>query len=107
MNNERVVDEKRLEELRIRIDSLDVELVRILNERSSHALEIGNLKDALGLEAIQLGREHEVLDRVRSVNSGPLDSGAVTRLFKEIIEETRRIEYLSLKKEEPKKSEKP
>lgn len=107
MNNEGVVDEKRLEELRIRIDSLDVELVRILNERSSHALEIGNLKAALGLEAIQLGREHEVLDHVRSVNSGPLDSGAVTRLFKEIIEETRRIEHLSLRKKEPKKSEKP
>ena len=106
MSDERVVDKNRIEELRVRIDALDVELVRILNERSSHALEIGNLKDALGMEAIQRGRENEVLDNVRSVNSGPLDSGAVTRLFKEIIEETRRIEYLSLRKEEPKKLEK-
>ena len=87
----------RVEELRGRIDKLDDELVRLLNERASHALEIGRLKHALGLERHQPAREIKVLDHARSTNSGPLDAGAITRLFERIIDEARRLEGLAAK----------
>ena len=72
--------------MRGRIDKLDDQLVRLLNERASHALEIGHLKNALGLETHQPAREIEVLDHARSTNGGPLDTGAITRLFERIID---------------------
>ena len=90
----------RVEELRGRIDKLDDQLVRLLNERASHALEIGELKQALGLESHQPAREIEVLDHARSTNGGPLDEGAITRLFERIIDEARRLERLAAKERE-------
>lgn len=83
-----------LDELRERIDQLDAELIRLLNERAACALEIGRTKVSLGLETYQPGREHEVLRRVRERNPGPLDGEAVTRLFERIIEEARRLEQI-------------
>ena len=90
----------RVEELRGRIDKLDDQLVRLLNERASHALEIGHLKHALGLESHQPAREIEVLNHARSTNGGPLDTGAITRLFERIIDEARRLERLAAKEGE-------
>jgi len=83
-----------LEQLRKRIDELDEELIRLLNERAVCALEIGRAKVSLGLEIYQPGREDEVLRRVRERNPGPLDGEAVTRLFERIIEEARRLEQI-------------
>ena len=88
------VDAK-LKEFRDRIDRLDEELVRLLNARASCANEIGHLKDQVGMETYQPSRESQVLEHVRGVNPGPLDSGAITRLFERIIDESRRLERLA------------
>ena len=84
-----------LKEFRSRIDRLDEELVRLLNARASCASEIGHLKDRVGMETYQPSREVEVLRHVRAVNPGPLDDGAITRLFERIIDESRRLERLA------------
>ena len=54
-----------IEALRQRIDELDERLVRLLNDRAGCALEIGRIKQALGLEIYQPEREREVLRHVR------------------------------------------
>ena len=82
----------RMDELRHRIDRLDAELVRLLNARAACADEIGRLKDDVGIEIYQPQREQDVLGHVRAVNTGPLDQGAITRLFERIIDESRRLE---------------
>lgn len=81
-----------LDELRRRIDALDAQLVALLNQRATCALQIGRLKDAAGLPVYQPSREAEVLTNVRRHNGGPLDAAAVTRLFERIIDEARRLE---------------
>lgn len=81
-----------LDELRRRIDALDEQLVALLNQRASCALEIGRLKDAAGVPVYQPTREAEVLANVRSHSAGPLDGAAMTRLFERIIDEARRLE---------------
>ena len=58
------------------------------------------VKDALGLESHQPAREIEVIDHARSTNGGPLDTGAITRLFERIIDEARRLERLAAKEHE-------
>jgi chorismate mutase len=81
-----------LDELRQRIDALDAQLVALLNARAGCALEIGHLKESLGLEIYQPDREREVLANVRRLNTGPLDDEAIARLFERIIDEARRLE---------------
>jgi chorismate mutase len=84
-----------LEGLRARMDDLDEELVRLLNERSACALAIGRLKRELGVPVYQPAREAEVLRHVRRVaeeTHGPLGPDAVARLFERIIDEARGLE---------------
>ncbi len=85
----------RLDELRRRIDEIDEELVRLLSARAECALTVGHEKKAAGLELYQPSREAEVLEHVQRVNIGPLDDGAVKRLFERIIDEARRLERLA------------
>jgi chorismate mutase len=85
----------RLEELRRQIDAIDEQLVRLLSARAACALEIGHEKKTAGLEVYQPTRETEVLEHVQRVNTGPLDDGAVKRLFERIIDEARRLERIA------------
>lgn len=85
----------RLPPLRQRIDDIDEQLVRLLNERAAIALAIGHIKHDLGLAVYQPAREVEVLAHVRELNTGPLDDGAITRLFERVIDENRRLERLA------------
>ena len=79
-----------IENWRTRIDAIDLKIVEILNERASCAIEIGLIKNKLGMMVHNPEREKIVLDRVRDHNRGPLDSDAVDRIFRQIIEECRR-----------------
>ncbi len=84
--------DRRINEIRERMDELDSELVTLLNERAGCATEIGRLKETVGLEVYQPEREIEVLKHVRARNDGPLDADAITRVFERIIDEARRLE---------------
>jgi chorismate mutase len=82
----------RIDELRRRIDELDVQLVALLNARASCALDIGRIKRDLGMEIYQPDRETQVLAQVRAASGGPLPPDAITRVFERIIDEARRLE---------------
>jgi chorismate mutase len=77
---------------RRRIDEIDQQLIRLLNERSACAVEIGHIKRKLNLPAWSPEREAEILDNVEKANRGPLDDGAIRRLFERIIDEARSLE---------------
>jgi chorismate mutase len=77
---------------RKRIDEIDKQLVKLLNERSQCALEIGQLKKGLNLPAWQPQREAEILRNVVKANEGPLDDAAIRHLFERIIDEARSLE---------------
>jgi chorismate mutase len=77
---------------RKQIDGIDQQLLKLLNERSRCAVEIGHLKRKLKLPAWQPEREAEILRNVVKGNSGPLDDAAIRRLFERIIDEARSLE---------------
>jgi chorismate mutase len=77
---------------RKQIDEIDQQLVKLLNERSRCAVEIGHLKKKLKLPAWQPEREAEILRNVVKANPGPLDDAAIRRLFERIIDEARSLE---------------
>jgi chorismate mutase/prephenate dehydratase len=84
--------EKSLEKWRREIDILDTELLRLLNQRARIACELGALKISSGQPVYDGRRERQVLVRLVQSNSGPLDSEAVTSIFRAIIRESRRLE---------------
>jgi len=77
---------------RKQIDEIDRQLLKLLNERSRCAVEIGHLKKQLSLPAWQPEREAEILRHVVKANRGPLDDAAVRRLFERVIDEARALE---------------
>jgi chorismate mutase len=83
---------KDLAEWRKRIDEIDQQLVKLLNERSQCAVEVGKIKKVLRLAAWQPDREAEILRHVVKSNAGPLDDAAIRRLFERIIDEARALE---------------
>lgn len=80
--------------LRQRIDLLDDVLLRIFNERARLALEIGHLKKGLDLPVFDPAREKRIFARMKQDNPGPLDDGAIVRLFERVIDESRRLERI-------------
>ncbi|MEX1139214.1 MAG: chorismate mutase [Bacteroidota bacterium] len=91
-----------LDRWRSKIDAVDLELVKLLNERAHYAEEIGKIKLLLGLDAYSPEREEEVMHNVTTSNKGPLSLQALRRLFERIIDESRSLERLAMmmKKEE-------
>lgn len=79
-----------LQQLRNRIDALDREILRLVNERAAAAREIGKLKGDGTVYRPE--REAQVLRRLAEVNPGPLPEKAVTHLFTEIISACRALE---------------
>jgi chorismate mutase len=88
-----------IEDWRNEIDSIDEQLVKLLNERSKCAIELGRIKRELGLPIYSPEREVEVIEHVTGVNGGPLEPEAVRRLFERIIDESRRLERVTVERE--------
>ncbi len=87
-------EEKTIDHWRIQIDEIDLELVRLFNERTNCAIEIGHIKKRLGLEIYSPTREAQVIANVTNANHGPMDHEAIKRLFERVIDEARRIERI-------------
>lgn len=89
-----------LAEQRARIDSIDRQLVALLNERASVVVEIGKLKRSHDVPIYAPHREAEVLQRAMDANAGPLPDRTIEGVFRELmsgsfaLEQPLRIGYL-------------
>ena len=81
---------------RERIDELDLELLTLLNQRTSIVEEIGRIKQQLELAVYEPKREDQVFANVLTHNPGPLPSEAVKRIFERIIDEMRTVQQLKI-----------
>jgi chorismate mutase len=88
----RLEDEMTLEELRIRIDELDRQLVELLSERARAAQMVGHLKVATSLPVYEPAREKLVLANVRAANKGPLPDIELTHIYERIIDVMRALQ---------------
>ncbi|RLD12212.1 chorismate mutase [candidate division KSB1 bacterium] len=84
--------EQQLNELRIKIDTIDHEIVKLLNRRAELANKIGEIKRAHGIPVYVPEREEQVIANVRKSNPGPLSGEAISRIYERIIDESRRLE---------------
>lgn len=75
---------------RAQIDALDEAVVRLLNERASHARAIGRMKG--DGPAYNPEREAAVHKHVAQISQGPLSAEALARIYAEIISACRSLE---------------
>ena len=78
--------------LRTRIDTLDRELLALLNQRAAVALEVGDIKKREGSVAFRPEREAQVIDGLKAANPGPLQSASVAPIWREIMSACRALE---------------
>ena len=81
-----------LEECREKIDTIDAEILRLLNRRAGLSKHIGQIKSRAGLPVIDLHREDIILRRVVRNSAGEISPNAVERIYGEILAESRRIQ---------------
>lgn len=81
-----------IEDWRNEIDTIDQQLLLLLNHRARLAIKVGAIKKSCGLALWDNERERGVIARVCATNNGPLSTEAVIRLFSLVIEESRSIE---------------
>ena len=77
---------------RVQIDRLDLQILKLINERADLAAKIGKVKTENNDSVFSPAREEEVLGNIQRSNGGPLESVALRRLFERIIDESRWIE---------------
>ena len=81
-----------LEECREKIDAIDTEILRLLNMRASLSKRVGRIKASAGLPIIDLRREDIVLRRVVRNSAGEISPDSISRIYAEILAESRRIQ---------------
>lgn len=81
-----------LQALRGQIDKLDLQILKLINERAKLAVDIGHVKSADGVDIFSPTREDEVLTRVVENNHGPLDARAVRAVFRELMSGSRSLQ---------------
>jgi chorismate mutase len=86
---------ERLKPLRNKIDFINVNLLRLLNQRVSVAEQIGKIKSTVGAPVSDAAREKKIIDALLGKNNGPMDDLAVRKIFGTIIKETKRIERIA------------
>ena len=74
-----------LDNLRKRIDSLDSEIIRLLNERINVVLSIGEEKKKEGAEIYVPARERAVFEKIKKLNKGPLPDESAHAIYREIM----------------------
>ena len=78
--------------LRGQIDTLDRELLALLNQRMTLALEVGELKKREGSAVFRPEREAQVIDGLKAANAGPLPNDSVAPIWREIMSASRALE---------------
>jgi len=83
---------KSLSQLRTAIDRADKQIVRLLNERATHAVAIGELKSSQGMDVYSPEREEEVVERVLKASKGPLEDRCLRVIFRELMSGSRALQ---------------
>lgn len=88
-----------LNELREKLDDINLSLLKLINERAAIVQEIGRVKEKQGVNKYDPMRERAMLDLIEENNEGPLDNSIIKHIFKEIFKMS-----LNLQKDDQKKA---
>jgi len=81
-----------LSDLRVEIDAIDRELLKLLNRRAALANEVGEIKRTEGSPVYRPEREAQVINGLEQANTGPLKNSNVATIWREIMSACRALE---------------
>ena len=82
-----------LDELRKKIDSIDAEIVKLLNERYQTVIEVGrHKKNSSGIFYVP-EREKIVFEKVAALNQGPMSQTTLKAVYREIMSGALALEH--------------
>ena len=86
--------------LRQEIDTIDSELIELINRRASLVVEVGKIKRESGIPIYAPHRESAVLEKIQRLNKGPISNRTIEAVYRELmsgsfaLEQPLRIGYL-------------
>ena len=81
-----------IEDWRQKIDDLDRQLVRLINERAQCALEIGRLKRDSAMPIYEPDRERLIFQNIARANAGPLSDVQLRQVYERLVDVMRQIQ---------------
>ncbi len=79
-------------ELRDQVDTVNLEILKLLNRRASIVEQIGARQTQIGTQHYDPKRESEMLDALGAANAGPFSGATIKQLFKEIFKASLDLE---------------
>jgi len=86
------MSEAGLQEIRDKLDAIDNELLKLINDRMELVHQVGALKAKSGGAIYRPEREKAIIDRLEKQNNGKLNRAAIEALFLEIFAISRNLE---------------
>lgn len=81
-----------LNHLRERIETINIEILKLLSERGEIAKCIGEQKRKAGSAIYDPEREKEMINKLQDLNEGPFDDNVIKQLFKEIFKASTELQ---------------
>jgi chorismate mutase/prephenate dehydratase len=75
----------KLDDLRKKIDDIDLKILRLLNRRAGVVLKIKQAKQSKKLSMHSPVRERKIIERLSKLNPGPYPNEAIASIYREII----------------------
>lgn len=87
-----------LEELRVRLDEIDDQIVNLYEQRMEICAHVGEYKIQTGKKVLDRQREKEKLENVACKASNPFNKKGVTELYEQLMSMSRKLQYEQLVK---------
>lgn len=85
-----------LEELRVRLDEIDNQIVNLYEQRMEICAHVGEYKIQTGKKVLDRQREKEKLENVAGKASNPFNKKGVTELYEQLMSMSRKLQYEQL-----------
>lgn len=86
----------KLADCRREIDSIDAEILSLLNRRAEVAEKVGLLKVKAGIPIVNLDREDEIIQKIICQKKSVISDESIVKIFRQIILESRRIQVKAI-----------
>ena len=90
-----------IEDWRRKIDEVDLQLVRLINQRAQCAQEIGKLKRDSAMPIYEPDREKIIFENIARANGGPLSDVQLRQVYERLVDVMRQLQREEMAPETP------
>ena len=90
-----------IEDWRRKIDEVDLQLVRLINQRAQCAQEIGKLKRDSAMPVYEPDREKIIFENIARANGGPLSDVQLRQVYERLVDVMRQLQREEMAPEPP------